>query len=567
MSSASQSPRRRGIQTSVSRLRSALVESGLKTQTALAERIADLESIDTPPRSLVQKAFKGGPVDASSLERLARALGVEAWTLYRTTEEESKAGRADRMPRVDLPQQHEEFSTLGSYRSWLYPTMAVVFAGIMLVIGVDLRQTDSFVNEAPSPVPRSLQPTVVILPFDSPHAHATAKALGQVINETWRLLPRVADGRSPEWLLGNGVTERVIASRYETHGRWAKLSLYLHESGVARLVWSKVLPAAASQQRYENLMSAAASALIKGEAHTLAWIEADNRYLEGRGHLDRMRSEINVRRALTAFEGAIRLRLEHADAHAGLCEALISDHVRTGDVTRLDEAEAQCVFALELDSGNLEGQRAGAYLERRRGNLDASHAGFTSVLKNDPGNVDALLGLAGVYTARYRKGDNTSLQHARATLEIGRQLEPDFWKVMHSLARVHYYGGELDAAIRAARRAAELDPSPMVLSNLGSFLFCKGNFSDSRQAYQEALEVDRSSFVGPAQLAIVQYFERDFEAAAAGFRAALELQQDSGKAADHQLWGNYAGALHHLGQRDEAVSVYAGGASGIGGRR
>jgi len=76
--------KRRGVRASRLKLAHALAESGLpkKTQAALADRIADMEGLDAAPKDLVSKVFREQPVDLLTLERIARALGVEAETLY-----------------------------------------------------------------------------------------------------------------------------------------------------------------------------------------------------------------------------------------------------------------------------------------------------------------------------------------------------------------------------------------------------------------------------------------------------------------------------------------------------
>ncbi|MDN5864878.1 MAG: hypothetical protein L0I62_06635 [Gammaproteobacteria bacterium] len=74
--------RKRGVRASREKLSQALADAGLRTQNALAERIADIEDLDSPPRDLVNRVFREKPVDPLSLERVARALGVKAHTLY-----------------------------------------------------------------------------------------------------------------------------------------------------------------------------------------------------------------------------------------------------------------------------------------------------------------------------------------------------------------------------------------------------------------------------------------------------------------------------------------------------
>lgn len=83
----SQRIKRRGVRASRVKLERALAESdlGKKTQAALAERIADLEQLDAAPKDLVSKVFRERFVDPQTLERVARALGVDAETLYLNT--------------------------------------------------------------------------------------------------------------------------------------------------------------------------------------------------------------------------------------------------------------------------------------------------------------------------------------------------------------------------------------------------------------------------------------------------------------------------------------------------
>ncbi len=76
--------KRRGIRASRTKLEHALAKSSLprKTQAALANRIADLEGLEAAPKDLVSRVFREQPVDPQSIERVAAALGVAAFTLY-----------------------------------------------------------------------------------------------------------------------------------------------------------------------------------------------------------------------------------------------------------------------------------------------------------------------------------------------------------------------------------------------------------------------------------------------------------------------------------------------------
>ena len=57
------------MRASRAKLAHALTEAGLKTQAALAERIADIEGLDAAPKDVVNRVFRELPVDPTTLER------------------------------------------------------------------------------------------------------------------------------------------------------------------------------------------------------------------------------------------------------------------------------------------------------------------------------------------------------------------------------------------------------------------------------------------------------------------------------------------------------------------
>ncbi|MBL4630359.1 MAG: hypothetical protein JKY14_04100 [Paraglaciecola sp.] len=87
MSSQPPKTRKRGIKASKIKLHKAMAKVGIKTQAALANKIADIENIDTPPKDMVSRIFREISVQPSSIERVANAINVEAYSLYKSSSE------------------------------------------------------------------------------------------------------------------------------------------------------------------------------------------------------------------------------------------------------------------------------------------------------------------------------------------------------------------------------------------------------------------------------------------------------------------------------------------------
>lgn len=584
----SEEKRRRGIRASPAKLRRALAEAGLRTQYALAERIAELEDLEAPPRGLVNRAFRGDAVDPQSLERVARALGVPAWSLYRSSDEppaadagiedgpdgalgdapaapqgvEAEGAVAERLPEpTELPEA--DVAPPVAARRFRVPGGVAAVLGIGLALALAVAAYHGV--RAPSPragassVPD--RPSAVVLPVNGARGADIHSVLQQELEAHWRVLPAMGRAAAAppdaQQLLVDAGVERAVEMRVIESGRWLGLVAYVHRRGTMQEAWTGAIRRDVAASRLASVLAGAARSLAADEPAPLGRAGLE-RYLSARRHLDAANVELNVRRALTDFASAIRADPRFADAYAGLCEALVMDNVRTGDAARLVEAAQECERALVLDARNLEARRASAYLARRRGDLAAAATGFGAVLQEDPGNVDALLGVTEVHLTRYARGeDDQGIELARQAVAQAEQLAPAFWKPPFTHARVLFAAGRVAEAIDAQERAVALDPNVLALSNLGSYRFCAGDFAAARLAYERARAASPEAFVGEAQLAVVEYFLGDYAAAARRLHDAIDLHARSGKAGEHRLWGNYADALRRAGRSADAIDAYA----------
>jgi len=559
--------RRRGVRGSPIKLQQALDASGLRTQTAVAERIADNEGLDNPPRSLVNKVFQGAQVDARSVQRVATALGVDAWSLYASRVESaavagssSSAGES-KPAATDANRQPRPFSRPRRPLAWSVGLAMLVMAMVSWRLWF-VPENGSALKLAEVDHPGG------IAEISSPQVRRSALVMSEVpdlpvsvvqnaLSEQWRVLPEMpAAGTDPQDVLDRQAADIVIVLRSQDLGRWRSLSAYTHRPDAAYHGWQAILPKIATEQRLTYHLRQAAVAIARQRPVSGSSRDAQRKTLVGKHYLDLERTERNVRRALTEFESAIRSDPAYAPAHAGLCEALIAENIRTGQQSRLDEAAPQCDQALRLAADDQNTRRVQAVLDRRRGRPQLAMEGFLRVLKTHPDDVDALLGLGEAYLARYQLGQGDRYyEDALSSARQAQRLEPTFWKTSYLLGRAYYFGGELDQAIAATQQAARASPNVNTLSNLGTFQFCAADFDAAASSYQQIKALQPDSHVPEQQLAAVHYHQRDYQAAVVGFRRALELHEASGAAEDFRIWGNYADSLRMIGS-DDALAAY-----------
>ena len=579
--------RHRGIRASLPKLQQALLAAGLKTQSALAERIADLEDLENPPRGLVNKMFRGEPVDPTSIERVALALQVEAWTLYANTSDLPLKSPNESDPKpagLDAvePACRNNLATgavatsAGLHRRSLFMALVVLLLlslavwRILVRVAADDMQMAPAAEASPPPAQAVESANFVILPVAADPLRSEqdfdlqplAAMLAPALSTYWRELPSAIGGSdlpgdAQRIAVAPGV-DYVIELRSKLRGRWHALLINLHQAGAMRSVWQSVFPASASEKRLQSMFEQAALTIVRTSELAPGSREALPKVMAGRYFLDQARTADHLRRALTEFESALRVAPDYAAAHAGLCEALVHEHIRSGDTARLDEAESPCRRALVLQPDLPEALVAQAMLDRKRGRHADAMASAQLALQLAPQQIDAMLAMAELQFGMYARGEDADgLAQALHILQQAAEIEPEFWKPPYQQARLLYMGGDLAAALQAAALAAARDANLLVLNNLGTLQFCAGDFAAARDSYIRAGEQDPESFVGAGQIAVIDYNLGHFAAAVEGFAAAMQRHAESGAAEDHRLWGNYADALRHAGQHTQAGPAYA----------
>ena len=239
----------------------ALTDAGLKTQTALAERIADLEGLEAAPRDIVSRVFREQPVDAATLERVARALGVEAFTLYLGSEEASyerpatrppasdPAAQSDRVPS-EAPSSNAEISGPNK-PAWLVPValVATLIAGIAVWFAF-LPPSQNGAAATPARQESVLQPKfgrfrVAVTAFKGDESGQLAVAVRERLEKTLGVasagLPLIANGEDRAEIAARFRTDIVLDGEIEQVGEWIGVtaSAYVESRGRREQIWAE----------------------------------------------------------------------------------------------------------------------------------------------------------------------------------------------------------------------------------------------------------------------------------------------------------------------------------------
>jgi tetratricopeptide (TPR) repeat protein len=550
--------RKRGVRASRTSLTHALAEAGLRTQAALAERIADLEGLDAAPKDVVSRVFRELPVEPQTLERVARALGVAAYTLYMTTGEEAQQANLSESP-----------ATIRDPRRRQWPMFAASVVAVLLLAGGWWFSQQPPAGATTPFRPLGLgTPTLTVLPIAGDTNAALADALRTSLGDSFTVatvtaavLTRELDPASTSKRLR---TDAVVDGEIVTVGRLSAVRLYIFASGVRRQIWAESLPTVALADAFSGIASRASLAIRqatgmpvpKGTVPHFPLAPVQDDYLEGEYFLDRPSNELNVRRAQNHFEAALRQDANFARAHAGLCQTLLEAHWMDDEEAALRDAARACGQALQLDRDDSVVAGAHAHFLSRTGRNDEAIALYERVLEANPNDAAVLAGLASSRLQAFQQGgDRAMLVAAKVAAQRAAIIDPFVWKPLFALATMEWFDGNIAAAIAASEAAIERDENEFILANLGTFYLCNGAIDEAREAYSRARELDPGSYVGDEFLGMAYYFLGDFDRSVTLRRRAIEAVA-AGQPEIHEMWGNLGDSYRQAGEHDEAVAAY-----------
>jgi len=248
--------------------------------------------------------------------------------------------------------------------------------------------------------------------------------------------------------------------------------------------------------------------------HRTAKSDAVRMWVVGNHHLKGL-SEDSFRKALQAFEEAVRRDPEFADAHAGIAQAYASLggwHAAQALDTVLPLAKAAAEKAIRLDPDLAEAHFALAFVHVLGWDWEAAEREFRKGSELNPSDSNGLTGFANFLSSM----------------------------------------GQFEESVNIATRAVKVDPlSPFTHNELGSSLWFTGRTRAALAKYQEALQLDPEFFQTQWIIAGHHIISGDYDKAMPFLDKLKRDYESLSPVMIGQLGGNYA----RVGHRDDALEI------------
>ena len=271
-------------------------------------------------------------------------------------------------------------------------------------------------------------------------------------------------------------------------------------------------------------------------------------YLLYRRGIDATRAALSkdsINESLQWFDEALTVDPEYAAAHAGKCVAYVNSFSEIHDTSMIDNAQAACSTALQLNPNLDIVHTALGNLYSSVGELADAERSFKRALEIDPNSSESYMGLGEVYTRLNRPND------AEKSLRQAIGLHPGDWAPYNRLGNFLFYQGRYAEAAEQYRYAIALDRSNSnAYSNLGASYMLEGHFEAALTAFQKSIEIDPKA-TAYSNLGSMHYYLGQYDESIEIHQNAVSLEPN-----DFVSRSNLGDALWNSGDRESAREVF-----------
>ena len=249
--------------------------------------------------------------------------------------------------------------------------------------------------------------------------------------------------------------------------------------------------------------------------------------------------------ALGWYDAALEVDPDYAAAHAGKCAVFADAFREFGDTVYIDNANASCRRALDLNPNLDVVHTALGDLYSETGEYSEAEEAYLNALEIVPNSVVALTGLGNTYMGQ----QNLEAAEERFRQAVGQH--PGDWSAYNMLGNFLFdTGRHADAADEYKRVIALDNDNTTGYSNLGTAIMQAGDFSAALPSLKRAIELEPLPTTY-SNLGLNYYYLGRLDEAIDNHRQAVELAPK-----DHLLWSNLGDALWIAGNIDEAREAF-----------
>jgi tetratricopeptide (TPR) repeat protein len=583
--------RKRGVVASRVKLEKAMLRVGIKTQISLANKIAEIENIDTPPKDLVNKAFRGLSVSHYSVQRIANALEVEAYALYQTQkevdlrEDASYVDSENDVTQSPLNETHNEpqffpLSSLVNNKRLNTIIGSILFLSVAVLLSSYFYQyseaspthnTSTYIDHEIlfSGGTSKLGRYSMVVLYDE-KSEDLNKELEGLFSKSVNVLPSISSAiakikeQNPDDIISSLGVDYVLTISNLQKGRYQSHVVQLHNAQQKHLIWSKFSTLAEFEINKNNLLSDINDAVMQALGLTnLKIVLPRNQltpiaimyYLEGLDLLDGSQNQLNVKGAQSRFANVIRYEPEFAQAYAGLCEALLLESWTNNEKEMIKSAQPLCQKAVALASDNDHVAAAQSLFLRKTGRVKEAINLLHKQIELSPlaANLHYLAAYAEYDAHNQFSDDPELLQHAESHVNHAIEIDPNYWKPYFVLGLISWASGDLETSVQAMKNAYQIEANELVLTNLGVFSMCAGNISEAAKYFNESVSVSPDSHLGYEMLGLTHFYSKRFQQS---IDSRLQAIKNAGSANVHQIWGDLADSYFAIQDWDNAAKDY-----------
>ena len=560
--------KRRGVRGSRIKLESALRDSNLskKTQSGLADEIAEKEDLEIAPKDLVSKLFRELPVAPQTIERVARVLGVKAETLYLADDdlELNNDYQQTRMPEVVTTRLYKKIF------SFLFLSVILITIFFLIKHSILTDSKEIFTTKDVSPSDLGQQSLV----FYS-YSETTDGLTKKLFSSSKKYLHVIILNREllPEKTMTVDIAREyqadgVLTIRNKIIGRYIGIQVFLYFNKVEKLIWADSF----STIEYKQLLNENSDRILSYVKLSLGYtvsdpiikkgfsdISSQQKYLKATNLLDDYQSELKLKQAQTLLLSAIEQYPNFSKAYAALCESYIYESWKGNEKELLEDASNACHSALKISPDDPYIVSTMAYLYRRTGRLEDAFTLYQNILNKRPDNINAISGISSVYLEFFRQNSKKHPDAASKMIQFAEksvQIDPDYWQYHSSLGLLYYFTGNISEAIHSFEISAKQHPNESAYANIGSLYKCRGNIDKAEHYYKLVQNLAPTSYIGDDYLGTVYFYKSDFKQSAFLKQRALDRLSLTGDSGLHQMWGELGDAYRLNNQLSKARDAY-----------